>query len=1647
MNKFKGSLLTAAMLLVGGASLLAVSCKGNDSVVYTFETNGGAAMETVTLNPGEEYNLPAPPEREGYSFEGWYTDPEFTGERVETVLAKTSCTYYAKWEKMYFVTLDLQGGTLTPATEGFYLKTGDNISAAAENYVPSLSGCKFEGWFIGDAALSDTQTMSGADITLTARYTVGYTVEIYKQTLAGDGYEKETEVISGSGYVGSSVTPRHEEEGFTQTETEETVATKTLSADASENVFRLYYDRDEYTVVFHSNYPAGAGGEETVSRTVVYGNAIELSPDFYSAEGYLLLGWAEEPTGGAVYATDFGSMVRNDAENYPVGDFVPSANLDLYAVWSEGCTDLLGGEDRVYLPGENSRVIYLSRNGLLFWGNYDPESREFEFLDDSGDILLEGKMSEDGLYVYRDDNRDGAVSTLYEVGEGLIESTKIYFDSYNGILYTVRDEETGVTSESSGTYVIDEDGLYVVTFDSGELAGEKMTLLVGSVQTSDGIHSAFQIRNEEEYILGTLVRFAVNEGSISFYTTSYMLQLNGFGIATYNAGTSSAANYYYVSEDGKITLMYSNGSVFGVVCIIDEFSRPGYMVYDESFDQTYTSESGATLSMDGLYKATYTNGADTFTGYYSMRASVFGGYIVTIYDESGSGEKRTCYVNAIEETSGEAGGETQTTYRYVMEEKLNSYAEYRYIDEEQVQTAPLFVLDDGQAGKATLYGYDGTQYVRISEGSYVYDEETEKYLYTAEGEILSPEGVQTEPFDLSSVRSVVFGLGASGSNGVSYWYSVTTDEGTDNYDVQYSGTESGETLTLIGGFAVYRAGAEAQPVAGTFSKTDAGLVSVSTDAGYLYFELNEEGKSFLRLQSAPVTAYALEQSGAGNRNVSLSTDGKGGGTYTIAAEEEGGEDTVYTGTVTSTGKTTSEGALIYRFSSEQESFEFIYLTAGLTRYFARYNEQVNGEYTAADGGKLILDGFAFSGKYISAEKVTYEGIYYLAEDGSVCLSVDDDTMYFDLDGRTFTVRGEEYGVYAVLDNQYADGLYLRFDGYGNLAVYRLEEGADGNYAEAYVDEAGTYEKVAGGWRISYTDGNAQYTLEGNFDTVTSGNYIISVFAVYIGEVVTSYLDESDWSVLYLDGCGNAVKYDSMGQTETGSYVVVSDTLFYYVNDAGTDACIYVYDRQAGTIRRSEFSTKGYYTAELESMVFHEYGFMTFNGETKYYYNVEDNGDVFIYRQDPDNEYANRYGFVREEFGEFTNVKEFDGKTYYVNNGYALTFNRAEEGKNKYPVPANDGESYPLESLIFTPGGGLEFSVSGYAYIGGVRYNCTVVRQILEDGSTEMYVGVNYFRFYIDVTYTGEREDGTSDNTFEVVDMKLYIQAPSYAYYSLYYIYYLFYNTAIANTIGEISLISQYNEAGEISEQYVLATFGPDAGLYDSNGDPLPVPEKIPFTQDENTGLYLIEFKGDDGYTYRMHFTLRVNNLVGAIGYYVYGLTRVETLETADGYTLETERCIYSDYGYAVGDYWSVVLYKDGVQLESDVILLVKGTLYYAVREKDASDKILSTVYYKIELAENPPAEVEEGESVPMPTFASVTVTVQPMTTVYDSTGAAYVDRDANGEIVLIWFENGVHLTVESSGDETTGYTVKTNTGRTFSVRFSDGMAFIIDITQ
>ncbi len=74
-----------------------VSAKTASAFVVHFDTDGGSRVENKVVSRGSRLTQPAKPTKEGYVFDGWYPDKEFSQEYDFTRSVGRNFTLYAKW--------------------------------------------------------------------------------------------------------------------------------------------------------------------------------------------------------------------------------------------------------------------------------------------------------------------------------------------------------------------------------------------------------------------------------------------------------------------------------------------------------------------------------------------------------------------------------------------------------------------------------------------------------------------------------------------------------------------------------------------------------------------------------------------------------------------------------------------------------------------------------------------------------------------------------------------------------------------------------------------------------------------------------------------------------------------------------------------------------------------------------------------------------------------------------------------------------------------------------------------------------------------------------------------------------------------------------------------------------------------------------------------------------------------------------------------------------------------------------------------------------------------------------------------------------------------------------------------------------------
>ena len=185
-----GKITIPAGYIKGAIGITATAVPKTYTVSFHVNYSGGTNPTRRTVTYNSTYGTLPAPTRRGYTFGGWYTTSAFTTQvkSSTTVTTTRDHTLYAKWTaNTYTVTLDANGGTVTPATLSVVYdgKYGDGYNDS----LPSAKrdGCTFTGWYtakIGGLKVEPFHLISKAyDHTIYACWTPN----TYTVTLIGSG--------------------------------------------------------------------------------------------------------------------------------------------------------------------------------------------------------------------------------------------------------------------------------------------------------------------------------------------------------------------------------------------------------------------------------------------------------------------------------------------------------------------------------------------------------------------------------------------------------------------------------------------------------------------------------------------------------------------------------------------------------------------------------------------------------------------------------------------------------------------------------------------------------------------------------------------------------------------------------------------------------------------------------------------------------------------------------------------------------------------------------------------------------------------------------------------------------------------------------------------------------------------------------------------------------------------------------------------------------------------------------------------------------------------------------------------------------------------------------------------------------------------
>ncbi len=1327
-NRF---LILLAAVLTLAAGIVAAACGGK--VTLTFVTNGGTPVDALEGSPGEAFLFPETSRGEEFLFDGWYTEADFGGTAHEdsAVVPDSDTTYYAKWTPAYLLTLDPSGGYL-PET-ALRLKEGENISRAVKDLVPQKSGLDFGAWFDGGSELSEQKTMPAGPLTLTAKYTVGYTVEVWLETLLPGSFTAG-ETVTGRGYEGEELTLHAPSvSGFTADLSAQNTC-DTLVLSAAGNVFRFFYTRNLCLVTYEADAPAGAVVRGSVAETEArYGSEITVAQNGFRMDGYRFAGW---------------TSVRGGEPEYRPGDALPVfGNVRLYAVWDRGYSDRFGGGDVVYLPRGREGVALLDRGGVEFEGTVNGTDVSFPLAKEE---LRARLFPETHLFAFRNEQLAGSYSFFNSYYDPSIASERdrldpshtLTVDEYGNAVHVYSDEEGNAVREIGEVFYNPALDDYFFTVVSGGEAGDGFEYFLSAYRDGSGaVTPVFSISYGEA---GSYYQFITANG-MNGSIGSYDVILDGYGgigfLYSMIEGGYYIENIYSNGEGQYIYkivsiltdtygVMYSAGTVFELsfYTIPLDDSTNGF-VLPNSYRGEYVGEGGKTLSLDGYGyfadSAVYFDGAETHTGQYSIEDSPLDGVFVTVTE---GGESLLFRL-------GGNGFETA-----VREEAAEIY----YLLDGGYLLTPLIAVygtpSEGGA-RAVLYEREDDRLVSVAEGVVT----TELFggrvlLYTFASDGRTFRYLTGSVYDTDNVpRSVYYLYDPDDAD----LFTLVRENGGD-------GTLCYSDVGMTGMGTVYTDGkGEAYEGSLSIENTELGWVGtfywVDYAAGtgsYFYFALTMDDfgapLSYELLPGPNVQYFGFDGDGEFSALIAFVTNAKGD-----AATIDGNGNVTVRGTYEAVG-TTVFGETVYSFRSAGgvAMFDFV-----LTKYLYNdlgtllnldviYRGQGGARsYAAADGSFTIeTDGF-YRAELVS-EAGMREGTYRVSSAGDALYftASDGDVLMYEIEGGKLSLLDGTFGTWTigVMTGNTLTYYDATFDGKGVVtfenAFIKPTDGfyeiIDSDTLECFVYILLNRQSIT--LRVSFrVERNDLIGIEIRECIV----YEEGIEGVYIGE---------NWDVLRIDGYGAVSYYGADGSRLTGTMRTV-DALEHFVELrlSNFERVYVLLDSENGTFAfpRLVKSDLVYYSPAFSGIRFDDDGFLYLDNFSGPYFVGADGVKGYLEGDD---------GFRSVSLGvPGGDVYQYGGTAYYLWKGEQVTVSgKIRFGTDRYP----DLDA----TLSFTPDGSASLdSVYGVLSAGGKSYSVGFTNRYLLEGGGGLKSGPaiydsNYLYYPLALM---RYVPGAADNTF------------------------------------------------------------------------------------------------------------------------------------------------------------------------------------------------------------------------------------------------------------------------------------------------------------
>lgn len=296
----------------------------------TLNANGGYLDEannqtkTYLVKYNEDIPSVPTPERDGYNFEGWYTDSNFANAFNITKMPANDINLYAKWTNGE-CSVSLLVDDILDEEHSFKVEVGQEIGTI--DFVPEKVGYTFTGWAYTDA--------EGNEQLITSTYKVDSSIELRAKWVANE-YTITFETNGGStveaitlNYLSNLSRPQnptklgYEFAGWYFDSNLTDLVKEFPNKMPAENL-TLY---SSWTPISYAiNFDANGGVGVTYSQSFEYDQAVALMDNTFTNEGYSFGSWNTKADGSGTTYTDK-QIVSNLASE-------EDSKITLYAQWT-----------------------------------------------------------------------------------------------------------------------------------------------------------------------------------------------------------------------------------------------------------------------------------------------------------------------------------------------------------------------------------------------------------------------------------------------------------------------------------------------------------------------------------------------------------------------------------------------------------------------------------------------------------------------------------------------------------------------------------------------------------------------------------------------------------------------------------------------------------------------------------------------------------------------------------------------------------------------------------------------------------------------------------------------------------------------------------------------------------------------------------------------------------------------------------------------------------------------------------------------------------------------------------------------------------------------------------------------------------------